>query len=331
MNVVGLPGGTEQRNHANCFIGIGGVINAFAELRYQCIRLASVYFAAPFLAAVRCVHNFERREPIGGNFPDGSKGNVVRLVGELIGESDNLGHATPMFGEGECATEPGRRDVEKRAFRVGPARFVFVIVQIVVGEFAHVFLPHADGGRRDLFIIADHDNAGREVLQEAGFRPGLRRLVHHHHVKHIALHIQLVNNAVQRHNPHRNSLAAIIQRPANFPQLLVRIFAGSFAQAFHALRVFHQVFAHPGGNAMPAQRVVPCACRREGTHLLVYFLFQQREFFIQLGYIRAWTNIHLLRRAEPVQRGTNSAQPFYHLVAALGGAKVLGKLRRPFG
>ena len=62
-------------------------------------------------------------------------------------------------------------ELNRRRAAWKPAPPKLVIEQVLACQIAKLLLVDANGGRGDLLVVADHDDPGREVLQERCFAP----------------------------------------------------------------------------------------------------------------------------------------------------------------
>ena len=179
-------GGAQQRDHAEGQAVVARVGQALLDLVDDGVDLGRVDLGGgAALVAVLDVHGLDRLEPVGAVLADRDEADAVGLVGDPVGEADDLRHAPAVLDEGDVAAVAHVGLVEEAALGVLPGRLVPVVGQVLVGEVAQLLLVDADRRGRDLLVVADDDDLGGQVLQEGGFEPGLGGLVDDDDVEHV--------------------------------------------------------------------------------------------------------------------------------------------------
>src|SRR5260370_3994181 len=170
------------------------------------------------------------------------------IVGNQIAELDDFWDAAEVFYEASGAAKGLAREVVDRNL---------TIVEIGIGNSGEVLEDEVlddaeiltDGGRADLFVVADNEYGFSEIESDQGHDVALTRFVNNDHVEAGVTRIEVFDYAGEGHDPDGNGAAAFGHFPGGFGTEERNADAVTFADAANGVQPSHHRLPLAAGRA----------------------------------------------------------------------------------
>src|SRR5215470_10133111 len=137
------------------------------------------------------------------------------VIGNHIAELNDFRNAAEVFDKARRAAERLAREVVNGNLAVVEIG-VRNAAQILVNEILDNAEVLTNGGRADLFVVADDENRFAEIQRDQGHHIALARFVNDDNVEASHARIEVFHNARKRHDPHGDGAAALAHFSGGF-------------------------------------------------------------------------------------------------------------------